>query len=405
MIIGQMGMKHPSLAGMVAAIKARISREALHQRFTAPAAAFLYQCLQFVLRQKLQNAVIQTDLLQHFCRVLLVDSSSWNVNEKLLNVLPGTGGKASPANYKIQTAYEYKKSELIFLDNTSARVPDNRYTDNLPDLLNKNDLLLIDRGYFKLKTFIAIMGKGAFFLTRFLLGTALLDAHTMAPIELAKVLSKCQDNVCKMQVIMGKGKNQTPPCRLVCLRVREQVANERRRRLKKRAYKKGRTASKLHLALCDWTLLVTNVPEKYLPLEMVRALYTLRWQIELLFKQFKSILRVHLSDTANEHRLQCEVYGKLITAVLVHRIHAVANNALWNSECREISMDKLFKRIQERAFNLAQLFISSFVQAISYLYRELENLLKYCIKNRQRSRLTTLEMLESGFDSKLQTGG
>jgi hypothetical protein len=37
--------------------------------------------------------------------------------------------------------------------------------------------------------------------------------------------------------------------------------------------------------MCDWTLLTTNIPQRWLPVEMARALYTVRWQIELLFKQ------------------------------------------------------------------------------------------------------------------------
>jgi len=398
MTIGQMGMKHPSLAGMVAAIQACISREALHQRFTAEATAFLYQCLRFVLQQKLLHPGVRTKLLKRFRRVFIVDSSSWDVSEDLQDVLAGSGGNASNANCKLQAAYEYKKGGLSFLDVTAGTVPDNRYTAHLPELVSKNDLLLFDQGYFKLATFSAIIAKGAFFLTRFLVGTTLKTAHTLIPIELGKELSKQPDNASQMQVVMGLASRQTPPCRLVCLRVSKQVAQERRRRLKKQARKKGRTVSKRHLTLCDWTLLITNVPEKWLPLEMVRALYTLRWQIELLFKQLKSILCVHQSNTANEHRLRCELYGKLITAVLVHRIHAAANNLLWNSARREISMDKLYKRIQERAFTLAQLCLLSLAHAISFLHRELENLLKHCMKEQQRSRMTTLEMLEVGLD-------
>lgn len=396
-------MTHPSLGGMVAALQSRISREALHQRFTAPAAAFLAQCLQAVLRQKLQTAAVRSELLRPFARVLLVDSSSWDVREKLRAVLPGSGGRASKANYKIQMAYEYKQGELVFLEDTAGTVPDNRYTDHLPALLKKDDLLLIDQGYFKLNTFNAIMAKGAFFLTRFLLGTTLQDARTMAPIDLGRVLSHCRGYAHEMPVLMGQGTKQTPCCRLVCLRVSDQVAGERRRRLKRQARKKGRAVSTRHLALCDWTLLITNVPEPWLPLDMVRALYTLRWQIELLFKQLKSILRVHQSNTGNAHRLRCELYGKLIAAVVVHRLHAVANSALWNAARREISIDKLYKRLQERAFTLTQLFISSWAQAIGYLSRALDTLLTHCRKHRQRSRMTTLEMLEAGFDPKLQT--
>lgn len=82
---------------MVAAVASRISREALHQRFTAPAAAFLRHCLHAVLRHKLQPMPIQTKRLQPFARVLLVDSSSWDVSKKLGAVLPGSGGNASSA--------------------------------------------------------------------------------------------------------------------------------------------------------------------------------------------------------------------------------------------------------------------------------------------------------------------
>jgi len=409
MTMGQMGMKHPSLAGMVAAIEACISRVALHQRFTASASAFLHKCLLFVLKQRLKHtAPVQTELLRNFRHVFIVDSSSWSIDEKLRNVLPGSGGAASSANCKLQAAYEYRKGELAFLDVTSGILPDNRYTDHLPDLLDKNDLLLIDQGYFKLDTFRAIIDKGAFFLTRFLASTTLTDAHSGASIDLRKVLREFSLNALEMQVLMGPNASNGVPCRLVCLRVSEQVANERRRRLRKEASKKGRTVSKHHLELCDWTLLVTNIPESWLQLEMVRALYTLRWQIELLFKQLKSILRVHQSDTANEHRLRCELYGKLIMAALLHRMHAAANNNLWNNSRREVSMDKLYKRIQERAFTLLGHFLSSFLQAVSYLHNELKVLMRYCTKTRQRSRMTTLEMLEAGLDPRLdfgQTGG
>jgi len=88
----------------------------------------------------------------------------------------------------------------------------------------------------------------------------------------------------------------------------------------------------------------------------------------------------------------------------VHRLHAVANTALWNAARQEISMDKLYKRLQERAFTLSQLLVASGRQARDYWTQELERLLRHCRKYRQRSRMTTLEMLEAGFDPKLHTG-
>jgi hypothetical protein len=187
-------------------------------------------------------------------------------------------------------------------------------------------------------------------------------------------------------VRMGQGTNQTGPYRLVCLRVSAQVAQARRRRFKTHARNQGRTGSQRHLALCDWTLLITKVPEQWLPLHMARALYTLRWQIKLLFKQWKSILRVPQSATGHAHRLRCELYGKWIAAVWVHRIHAVANTARWKAAPQEIRMDNLYKRLQERAFTLSQLLISG-QQAIDSWRQELECLLTHGRKYRQRSRM------------------
>jgi len=327
MIIGQLGMKHPSLAAMVTAIEAKITRVALHYRFSKEAVAFLLKCLQFVLKQKVSRiGTIDTKILRPFRRVLLVDSSSWDVSEQLRDILPGSGGAASAANCKLQTVYDYKRGELEFLDVTAGTVPDNRYTDHLPGMLHQGDLLLIDQGYFKLRTLAEIVAKGAFFLTRFLVRTVLKDPITHAPIDLAKHLSRLEGNVCEMDVLMGGEKLPKVACRLIALRVSEQVANERRRRLRKEAKKKGRTVSKHHLRMCDWTLLITNIPQRWLPMDMVRALYTVRWQIELLFKQLKSVLRIHQSDTGKENRLLCELYGKLIGAVIIHRIHAAETN-------------------------------------------------------------------------------
>ena len=403
MTMGQLGMKHPSLAGMVTAIEARISRVALHYRFSEAAEAFLLKCLQFVLHQKFSCiGVIDTKLLRPFRRVLLVDSSSWDVSESLRDVLPGSGGSASAANCKLQTAYDYKRGELEFLNVTAGTVPDNRYTDHLPGMLQKDDLLLVDQGYFKLRTLFDIDEKGAFFLTRFLVRTVVKDPLTQTPIDLAKHLSELDGNACEMDVLMGCEKAPHVACRLIALRVSDQIANERRRRLKKEAKKKGRAVSKHHLRMCDWTLLITNVPQRWLPLEMVRALYTVRWQIELLFKQLKSILRVHQSDTDKENRLRCELYGKLIGAVLIHRIHAAETNRLWNTKRRELSMDKLYKRFQERAFTLLCLLLASVLDAVGYLCDQLKRIIPACLKERQCSRMTTLECLEAQCDPVLE---
>jgi hypothetical protein len=75
-------------------------------------------------------------------------------------------------------------------------------------------------------------------------------------------------------------------------------------------------------------------------------------------------LRIHQSDTSKENRLRCELYGKLIGAVMIHRIHAAENNRIWNTKCRQVSMEKFYKRFQERAFTVLSLLLSSVPEAV-----------------------------------------
>jgi IS4 transposase len=168
-------------------------------------------------------------------------------------------------------------------------------------------------------------------------------------------------------------------------------------RLKKEAKKKGRIPSAQSLALADWTVMITNVPEKWIPFEMLWRIYAIRWQIELLFKQLKSVLQVHHSNTGNVCRLKCETYGKLIMATLISRIHGAINAELWNTNKRELSMDKFYKRIQERAFHLLELLLTSVSKAVNYLKKEVRCVIKNCMKCRQPSRMTTLQSLEENI--------
>lgn len=415
MTLGQLSIKHPSLAAMVDAIKIKleISREALHQRFNPGAVSFLKLCLKHVIEQKitrtaLMNINIKTKKKKHFNfnfnqfnRIILFDSSGWDLKEKLKYLFKGFGGTASKASCKLQVGYEYKKGELLFFDITKGTKSDNSYTDKLPDLLNPKDLIIFDQGYFKLQTFSRIMKRGAFFLTRFKINTSLFNPQTAMSLNLDEILKYATEDNYQVEVLMGS--KVKIPCRLICMRVSEEIANKRRRKLIAESKKKGHTPQQKNLRLCDWTLLITNVPKAWLPPETLLPLYRLRWQIELIFKQFKSILKIHQSDTANKNRLLCEIYGKLIAAVLIHRIHGQINAISYNTRGKEVSMDKLYKRILDRAIVIMKLLLISLKQTVFYLKEEIPLLIKNCLKYKQKSRKNTLELLEEPPQIKVRT--
>lgn len=394
MTFGHLGLKHPSLAGMAQAIEAKISREALHQRFTPHAVLLMQECLNYVLNQKVMSAMpLDAALLRPFRRVLIFDSSGWVVDPRLKTVLPGSGGNASAASCKLQAGYEYKCGQLGFFHVSPGIIPDQAYSPTLPGLADRGDLVLADMGYFKVKTFRQHHDNGVFFLSRFLVGTTIRAAGTDAAMDLVNVLKSFTGDFVEKDVLLGSVRNEQTPCRLICMRVNEQAANKRRRKMFKKAGEDGRTPSKAHLDMCDWTLLITNAPASLLPAAMAYHLYRVRWQIELIFKQFKSVMRIHKSDTGNENRLRCELYGKMIMAVLIHRVHARLQNGLWNSQRREVSFDKLYKRFQERAFVMLRKCLITLSAAHSFLNKEIPRMLNACFKTHQLSRQTTLQRL------------
>ena len=398
MTVGQTAMLHPSLAGMVEAVDAKISREALHMRFTANAEKFLLSYLELLMKRTARTEGINPTALAPFNRVHIFDSSSWDIDPELKALLPGSGGGASSANCKLQAGYEYKTGSLGFFAVTEGIKPDQAYSLELVSHVQKGDLTLEDLGYFKLRKFQLLSEKGAFFLSRLLVGTSVFDAETSREINLGSMLRGVKDDVLELNVTIGA--KERFPCRLVALRVPDQVANARRRKLRKESKKKGRTPSQIHLALCDWTLFATNAPAEILPLKVIRSLYRLRWQIELIFKQLKSVLRIHRSNTGIEHRLICELYGKLIMAVIIHSIHAHLNMEMLSTKGMEVSFDKLYKRIQERAFALMRNLLVSVAKALNKFLLEINELAVSCIKYKQQSRKTTLELLELANDFK-----
>ena len=110
--------------------------------------------------------------------------------------------------------------------------------------------------------------------------------------------------------------------RLVALPVPPQVANERRRKAK--AHLQNRCQlSKEYLAMQGWTIFVTNVPADVLPARQVMALYGQRWQIEIIFKGWKSHFHLEaVSKTTTAELLQVAIYGKLLFITLTHPLSA-----------------------------------------------------------------------------------
>jgi len=102
------------------------------------------------------------------------------------------------------------------------------------------------------------------------------------------------------------------------------------------------------LALAAWNIVITNVPADKLNLSDCFLLYSLRWQIELLFKLWKTHAKVGHSQSANPYRILCEIYAKLLGVVISHWLVLAG---LW--QIPQHSLVKGFQMIREQSTRLA----------------------------------------------------
>lgn len=211
--------------------------------------------------------------------------------------------------------------------------------------LPRGALRIADLGYFKLGWFKRAVQKGIFWLTRLKIGTKVYTEDGQE-LDLGRWLPTQQADRIDMPILLGS--KDRIPCRLLAVRVSEEVAAQRRRKLKRNARKKGQMVSKTRLALADWTLLITNVPAEQLSLAEALILYGVRWQIELLFKLWKSKGLVDESRSQNPYRILCEVYAKLLAMIIQHWIFLTA---FWAYPDR--SLTKAAQTVRKFAFALA----------------------------------------------------
>jgi Transposase DDE domain len=105
--------------------------------------------------------------------------------------------------------------------------------------------------------------------------------------------------------------------RLIAAALPEAKAEEARRRLRRAARKKGRTADARSLMAAGFMMVLTSLPGAAYPPERVLALYRVRWQVELAFKRLKSLLHLDRLPAQDPHLARAWISAHLIAAVLI----------------------------------------------------------------------------------------
>lgn len=182
--------------------------------------------------------------------------------------------------------------------------------------VGEGSLRISDLGYFNGAVFAEMTAAKEYFLSRLQFGTTVL-APDGQEVKLLSWLAKQPGLLVDQPILLGKA--QRLACRLIAWRLPAAQANQRRRKLRlEMLRRRGQEPSVERLAWCDWTILVTNVPPDMLASPEAVVLYRARWQIELLFKRWKSQGLVAVLSGSTPVRQMVRVWSRLIAAVIQH---------------------------------------------------------------------------------------
>jgi len=337
------------LAQTAAACGAAVYPQALDQRFTPQAADYLRRVLAAAVEQVCAADTAVLPLLQKFRGVALEDSTTVALPDALREQWPGCRGggdgeHGTQAAIKFQVRLDCTTGQLTGPLPVAGAAADQRTALPL-DALPAGALRIADLGYFDLDVLARLQQRQVYWLTRWQPGTALFTADGQ---ELALLTYLQRQKARAVDVPAQLGASHRLPCRLVAFRVPQRVAERRRRRLRKKAQKKGKRPSAQQLALCAWNLLLTTIPAALASVAEVSVLARLRWQIELLFKLWKSDGRLDEVRSQKPWRVLCEVFAKMIAVVVQHWLLLVG---CW--EFAERSLRKAAGVIRQMALALA----------------------------------------------------
>lgn len=254
----------------------------------------------------LEHTVVQVlefnknSLLEKFESIYLQDGTSFGLKKSLCKRFPGRFRTVSPAAVELHVTYElpYESPTKITLtaDKESERAELPR-----PEEL-ENSLLLADAGYLSALYLSQLQSSNASYLMRAstkINPIVVNNGESIINKKTAKTLKDSKKHFSKSKTydldVIFRDDSTNAQHRLIV------IWNK-----KKKAY----------------VYLITNLSRQEYTAEQIREIYRLRWQIELVFKEWKSYANLHKFDTSNESIAEgfiwCAIIAALIKTFIAH---------------------------------------------------------------------------------------
>jgi hypothetical protein len=347
-----------------------MGKQGLNDRFTKSAEDFLQLLFLYVNQYPIYEKAI--NLKGKLNRLLIIDSTGYQLNKALLCHFVGCGGSGSPSSLKIYNQNDWLGGVFTQLKLADGKASDSTLADY--SMIEAGDLILQDLGFNNKKTLGIIDSKGAYYVSR--VKASFQFHYEGKAYKIADfLLSHGNEAVGSLERFMiHLEATDKHPIRMVCRRVSKEEREQRIAHLEKEAAKKGRTLSDAQKCLAGFNVHVTNIAIADLADEELACIYSIRWQIENGYKEWKQLLQIKTKKKIKRERLVCQLWGKLIALSLQKQLIAMARAVKWKRQQIEISSQKCVSSLIACWSDLSQALRTS-AAALKRVVYSIENLL------------------------------
>jgi hypothetical protein len=375
------------LSAIAVQVGAVVTPQAVDQRRSPQLVEFLEQLFRECVKIVVTSSHSLAPLLERFTTVTVIDSTSIALPDSQYARFEGCGGSYRPeqAAVKLQTELDLRTGALMHIEIEHGKSPD-AATCRQHVRRGVGSLRIADLGYFNLPVFAAITAAAEYFLSRLQFGTGVLQPDG-TPLKLLVWLESQPRSFIDCPLLVGV--KDRLPCRLIAWRIPEEQANRRRQKLCEEMKRKNKKAPGVErLAWCDWSILVTNVRAELLTPTEAAVLYRARWQIELLFKRWKSSSLIATLNGSTDVHIMVTLWSRLIGCVVQHWL-------MVGTTCANprISLHKAGQVIRDFATRIAASLVrpAEFIEVVTNLH---QTILKTCQRNKRR-KTGTFELLNN----------
>lgn len=369
-----------------------LSKQAIDKKFSEASLKFIEKLVELLLSRQQLKGLIPSKLLSVFSSIKVMDSTEFKLPDRFATAFPGYSAGNAPACAAIQLEYDVLSGRVHYLSLGSARQSDKTVADIRMDSIAAGDLLLRDLGYYSLDSYVEIEQRQAFYVSRLKFQAAIYSSSPgSSPLNWTALLQQCRqsaDGYVDQWVYIGK--QQQHRVRLVAWEIPPEAAQAR---LRKKQSKKGKLRKEDEV----WSKLnvfITNIDGTVMDGRQLYHLYKIRWQIELLFKTWKSILDIRSVHNMKSNRLKCYLYSKFIWILLSQDITSLAQVVRWHHYKELISPYKCMAILKSMALKIRNAIGGCRERLKQWLIETIALVAKYGYKENKKNSIPLSELLQ-----------